>query len=722
MKKLALIVLAILICAGAAFAEGAAGMSFTSDDICVMAHAPDRLPSTFEAWLQLDAAVTGRGGVIIGNYGGEKQCASFEIYENGQPRLYFVQQNGMVRSYIFEGIDIRGEEFVHLAIVRDAKAKTLTCYVNGEPISSLKDKLTTFVPSYPYQLGGDMRLGNTAYFKGALKSVTLYGDARTAEEIAADMLAPDPADEDLIAAYDLSEKSAVITDLSGNGYDINVAGGEAEETVDIASVPLIERPWYQMVSAPDRMPKTIEITFNANAFGANNVLVGNQGTYRASISVEINSGGAPCIYYVMPDGTSKSSQFNLAKVKTGETVRLTIVRDTEAKKVHCYINGVKKDSLKCTAADYVPIDPYGVGGDYRIANEACFSGSIYNVAMYADMRTEAEIAADMTAPDLHDEDLIVCYDLADWGAQTIRAAKGDIALERKTLWLDEAAEPSDYAYTFAVVGDTQYVTRDDPEQLVRLYDYIIDNVEAKNIVHCFGLGDITDENTDAEWKAAFKQIARMDGVLPYSLVRGNHDGGTRFNDLFGEGSAYSAQCVANYQNNYTCTAHTFSAGQLDYLVVVMDHDPTEDMMRWGGEIIERYPDHNVIITTHGYLDFDGSHLIETEDDSHVWTGLACKYPNVVLVLCGHVDADSVVMSASAGVQGNEVVELLIDPQALDYKLGPTGMIAMLYFSEDGTQVELRYYSTVQEKYYKDANQFSFTLNTIQPDRLPLNAP
>lgn len=717
MKRILILCLALFMLAVPAFAADGEGMTFSASTLCTMVEATDRMPNTYEAWLKLDAGVAERGGVILGNYGGDKQCINFDIVEDGHPRLYCVQQNGMLRSYVFDEVDVRTGEFLHLAIVRDAKAKTVTCYVNGTAIQTLKDRLTTFVPATPFQLGGDLRIGNTDYFKGEIKSVALYGDARTAEEIAADMAAPAIGDSDLIAAYDLTVVADTLTDLSGNGLDVSVVGADVEVAVDIPDVPVIERPWYQMAAAPDQMPKTIEVTFKADAFAANNVLVSNQGTYHASIGVEINGSGFPCIYYVMPDGTSKSSTFSLAKVSAGEMVHLTIVRDTEAKKVYCYINGVLKDSLKCTAVDYVPAYPYGVGGDYRTGNDAYFRGDVLSVTMYADMRTAEEIAADVTAPDLTDESLIVSYDLTAWGADAIAPAGGaDIALERKTLWLDAVEEPADYAYSFAVIGDTQYVTRDNPLQLIRLYDYVLDNVEAKKIAHVFGLGDITDENSDAEWKAASKQIGRMNGVVPYSLVRGNHDGGTRFNDLFGEGSEYAKQCVAVYRDagghaNYTCTAHTFSAGQLDYLVVVLDHDPTTDMMEWADGVIAQYPNHNVIVTTHGYLDFNGER-IQVDADQDIWENLCRKHANIVMMLCGHVDADSIVTRTDVGDHGNTVVQLLIDPQALDYKLGPTGMVAMFYLSEDGSQVTVRYYSPVQQKFYKDNNQFTFTLNTI----------
>ena len=54
--------------------------------------------------------------------------------------------------------------------------------------------------------------------------------------------------------------------------------------------------------------------------------------------------------------------------------------------------------------------------------------------------------------------------------------------------------------------------------------------------------------------------------------------------------------------------------------------------------------------------------------------------------------------------------MLIDPQGTDAKLGTMGLVAMLYFSEDGNSVQVEYYSTTRKKFYKSNNQFEMTLN------------
>ena len=99
---------------------------------------------------------------------------------------------------------------------------------------------------------------------------------------------------------------------------------------------------------------------------------------------------------------------------------------------------------------------------------------------------------------------------------------------------------------------------------------------------------------------------------------------------------------------------------------------------------------------------------------HMWDKLISKYENIVLVLSGHDPCDRIVTTQTKGVGGNTVTQMLIDPQGLDDEVrGGTGMVAMLYFSEDGSQVQVEYISTVKNAYFLEENQFSVTLDTVK---------
>ena len=107
----------------------------------------------------------------------------------------------------------------------------------------------------------------------------------------------------------------------------------------------------------------------------------------------------------------------------------------------------------------------------------------------------------------------------------------------------------DYAYSFAVVGDTQTLNVQDAanctENMKRIYEWIVKNKDAKGISFVMGLGDITDTFKSSgtyyakEWVNAKEALALLDNAsIPYSLVRGNHDISAGLNAAFGKGSDY----------------------------------------------------------------------------------------------------------------------------------------------------------------------------------------
>lgn len=95
----------------------------------------------------------------------------------------------------------------------------------------------------------------------------------------------------------------------------------------------------------------------------------------------------------------------------------------------------------------------------------------------------------------------------------VLCALSAFATEDAEMWLDEKAPLDDYAYSMAIIGDTQKVSYLTPDNMSKIYDYIIDNAEAKNIKFVMGLGDITDQNMESEWVNDMAQIKRMDGIL-----------------------------------------------------------------------------------------------------------------------------------------------------------------------------------------------------------------
>ena len=294
--------------------------------------------------------------------------------------------------------------------------------------------------------------------------------------------------------------------------------------------------------------------------------------------------------------------------------------------------------------------------------------------------------------------------------------------------------PLDYAYSFAVIGDTQTVVKKDMANgttyLSAIYDWLLKNKTARKIQYVFGLGDITENDTDEEWAYAKGEITKLDGVIPYLLNRGNspHDSAKQLNKYFGGHTAYTetlsgTKDSASVVNSYV----TFSIGDVKYLVLALDFGPSDDELEWASGVITDHPDCKVIITTHAYLYDDGT-LQGSEDGSApnvangantgemMWDKLVKRHKNILMVLSGHNPSANIVYNQTAADGGNVVTSMLIDPQNFDAgKHGETGMVAMLYFSADGMKVSVEYISTVREQYYKAENQFTLNLGKTKSD-------
>jgi hypothetical protein len=102
----------------------------------------------------------------------------------------------------------------------------------------------------------------------------------------------------------------------------------------------------------------------------------------------------------------------------------------------------------------------------------------------------------------------------------------------------------------------------------------------------------------------------------------------------------------------------------------------------------------------------------------MWDKLVSKHENIVLVLSGHDPCDQIIMTKTKGEKGNTVTQMLIDPQGVDAAQGATGMVAMFYFSEDGSKLRVEYYSTVKEQYLMPENQFETEINVIREKTEP----
>ena len=299
-------------------------------------------------------------------------------------------------------------------------------------------------------------------------------------------------------------------------------------------------------------------------------------------------------------------------------------------------------------------------------------------------------------------------------------------------WINYTA-PSDIEYSFLVLGDIQSLTYMDAKggskHVKAIFDWILENRDEKKIEYIFGLGDTIDapwETGVSEWALVSPLFKSLNGIIPYSVVRGNHDDYAGY-EYFICTDAYKSQMngflfdstkSAGDGNTHSNSYRTFEAGNNKYLFVTLDYGANDDVLEWANGIISRYPDHRVIVSTHGYIYYNGD-LLDDENTSfgtpmtntgeEMWNKCFSLHDNMFMVLCGHVGIYDPVVRTRKSDSGHQIFEVLVDPQGYDVGTEPGGFVLMLNFLNNGNRINFEYYSTIKGMHFKESNQFTRTV-------------
>ncbi len=760
MKKIVSLLLAFAMLLPLALVPAAAaptgGITFTADDGYTTSSALTAAPRTIEAWVKVDAdASAERLGVIVGNFvsGTYKNTMwDLEIRKNGNPYLYWRAGTDSSVTANFTDVDLRTGEWTHVAVV--STATDAKCYINGELKQTVEKTFADVEASSlsQFMVGGDFRDGNTQYLKSTtLGSVALYSDSRTAAQVASDCAAVNYTENTLLGAYDFSVSGTKrLKDYSANanhlGYSNTADSSLNEEYFEVTDGMAFdnENGTYnvgELAAAPHTFEAEFYFpsTFASDTRGG--VIIGNYpGSAKSCVNFEIHTDGRLRYYWIDANGDDYAAYFD-ASAYCGEWIKLAVTHDFAAGVVKGYINGTLLDTVtdKNVGGGPARFDGFVLGGDARSGNAQYFKGNLKSVAVYSDIRTDAEIAAD--AVSYGTDNLILHYDLSDYTVTDRPDSITDLAGNNNAvydrIWLDEEEIETDYAYSFAVVGDTQCLNDFYPDHFQTLYDWIIANKETKNIQYVFGLGDITNNSLIREWEEAVTAFDKLsDAGIPYSVVRGNHDSQTttaetklQFNAAMAD-SKYATEIPAEQRfkaDELENTYRTFTVGEEKFLSITLDYGPTDEELAWASSVCEAHPDHKVIMTTHAYMFRDGTTLDSGDvvppsnsdpannNGDQVWDKFVKKHENIILVMSGHDPHAYVVFRKDIGENGNTVTQMLIDAQTEEKNRGALGMVTMLYFSKDGKCVEVEHYSTVRDQYFLKENQFTMAWNELACD-------
>lgn len=288
---------------------------------------------------------------------------------------------------------------------------------------------------------------------------------------------------------------------------------------------------------------------------------------------------------------------------------------------------------------------------------------------------------------------------------------------------------SERGESFCIVAlpDTQLYSESHPEIFVAQTQWIKDHRDERSIVFVVHEGDITNNNSEEQWRNADRAMSILDGVVPYLLAMGNHDlgpaggAGTRdssvFNTFFrvsrfGKQPWYGGHFGDNNDNAYGY----FTAGGMKFLVLALEFGPRDDVLDWANDVVSRHRDRRVIVVTHCYMYSDDT-LVGKDDswspDSYGWGGnngekmwekFVRKHRNIFLVLSGHILNDGRGRLTSTGDHGNHVHQVLANYQMKDN--GGNGWLRIMKFVPDENRIYVSTYSPWLKTYATDEdNQF-----------------
>lgn len=478
---------------------------------------------------------------------------------------------------------------------------------------------------------------------------------------------------------------------------------------------------YMFEKALPTMPLTFEATmyfpYNMTS-DYTHIIMSNFQRGTTGFIFEITKGGQPSVMFYDADDVRTRYTFSNVSVYNGEKTHIAIVADVDGGKIHCYANGTLAQSLDLTVnpSDF-EASHMAFGTDNREVNLNLFRGALINVACYSDVRTADEIIADMTSQGT--DDLILHFDMSEmtYGDTAVDLSDSQNNAVYEQYWFDEIDNITDYAYSIAVVGDTQHNVQYQPETFAMLYDWLKANAADKKMAFMLGLGDITNDNTDEQWAYALENIAKLDGIIPYALTRGNHDGTAASYSSKFDGTDYANAIGENYYTTRATSYQKFKAGNINYLVITLNYNPSDAELAWAKEVADANPYHRVIVITHSNLSSRGELNVHGEN---VWNKFAKLCPNVEMVLSGHVFNDKIVKDERKGDAGNAVKQFMINGQCADCTRiyddkEAAGLVAMFYFDESGRNLKVEYYSTSLDKYFMACNQFEATVGNVTGD-------
>jgi hypothetical protein len=325
------------------------------------------------------------------------------------------------------------------------------------------------------------------------------------------------------------------------------------------------------------------------------------------------------------------------------------------------------------------------------------------------------------------------------GTVTIPAGQSSTAIEVAPI--DNLAEEAsknvtltlvtrNQPFTIIALPDTQYYTHEifgaTRDIFTAQTQWIVDHKDELNIAFVLHEGDITDDNNAPEWTNARTSMSLLNGVVPYALAVGNHDGlytsrsdTALFNQYFPLSQFQNLPTFGGVfeSNRMDNCYHLFSAGGVDWLLLSLEFGPRNEVLAWANQVVTDHPDCRVIMLTHAHVYCDNTLIGSSANQgaiptsygrmnngTDVWEKFLRQHANTAFVFNGHTGGTGRLVETND--YGNRVFQMLADYQ-FD-TLGGEGYLRIVQFYPDQDKMWVRTYSPYLDDWRTDsANQFVY---------------
>ncbi len=489
---------------------------------------------------------------------------------------------------------------------------------------------------------------------------------------------------------------------------------------------------YNVRNMDSISPDSIEAWVRLPVASTGGTIVGSG--YNNNLSFNVNIHGKVGIKWKEKELVHTFS--DTSNIADGNWHHVALVRTDD--KFTYYLDGeIEGEVSSETSADNHCIG-FNFGGGMKNSSSANnrnpLEGFIKQVSIYSGAISQEQVQKDMLDLEITEEDVLSSettlfgnWCLGDyWTERYIEnTLEGEVRAElfsfQKFVEYDDSF--GDYDYSFAVFPDIQLMTNYNPNKLHRQIQWLADNKEELKMEFAMFVGDLSDFGQKPElYERAANAMSRLDNIVPYCFVPGNHDyddnAKTRVQESFkkyfpvskhstlpGFGGVFEEDLMSN-------SYYTFEVPGAKYLVINLEYRPRQSVLRWANTIIDAHPDHRVIMETHSYLTGQGYFSTNAKVGNEVGGGqsifddLMRKHDNVFMGFGGHEGMDEAFLRTDYGEKGNKIHSVLCDLQASSYNgdiwIDPFLIVRV---NEKKKTMVLTYYSPEHEMVYNIQNQY-----------------